>query len=158
MQRFSLGFLLLNVAGFITYHLYPAAPPWWYHAHGCAVDLAAKASEGPNLARVDAYFGIHYFGGFYGRSHDIYGAVPSLHVAYPLLILLCGWSAFRPLYRVLAALFFVWMCTAAVYLDHHWVVDVVVGVVYTLIVVPVVFRISGRRSVPATSTTVPATS
>ena len=33
-----------------------------------------------------------------------------------------------------ARLFFVSMCVAAVYLDHHWVIDVLLGIVYTLVV------------------------
>ena len=28
MRRFAWTFFFLNVAGFLTYHLYPAAPPW----------------------------------------------------------------------------------------------------------------------------------
>jgi membrane-associated phospholipid phosphatase len=137
MRRFMGAFLLMNVAGFVTYHLYPAAPPWYYHQHGCAVDLATRANEGPNLARVDAWLGVSYFHGFYGRSNDVFGAVPSLHVAYPLLIALEGWAAFgslRPsrrwLLRALSLSFVLWMATAAIYLDHHWVVDVVVGMAY----------------------------
>jgi len=53
LQKFTWGFFALNVAGFLTYHVYPAAPPWYYHLHGCTVDLAARASPGPNLIRVD---------------------------------------------------------------------------------------------------------
>jgi hypothetical protein len=149
MRRFTGAFLALNVAAFITYHLYPAAPPWYFHAHGCVSDLGAHASEGPNLARVDQWLGFHYFGGFYGRSNDVYGAVPSLHVAYPLLIALEGWGPFGSLprasflkwpLRVGAVFFFLWMCGAAVYLDHHWILDVVVGVGYALVVFAV-FRI-----------------
>jgi membrane-associated phospholipid phosphatase len=146
MRKFTMSFFLLNVFGFCTYHVYPAAPPWWFHAHGCAVDLTAKASEGPNLARVDAFFGIHYFGGFYGRSHDVFGAVPSLHVAYPLLILLCGWRSFRPWMRAASFFFFVWMCCAAVYLDHHWVFDVMLGITYTLVVVGALTWLERRRA------------
>jgi inositol phosphorylceramide synthase catalytic subunit len=143
MRRFTTAFFVLNMAGFITYHLYPAAPPWYFHAHGCNVDLATRASEGPNLARVDTWLGFRYFGGFYGRSKSVFGAVPSLHVAYPLLIALEGWSAFalrgnaRPLkwpLRTVGVLFYLWMCTAAVYLDHHWIFDVLVGSTYALAV------------------------
>ena len=134
MRVFGWVFLLVNLAGFATYHLYPAAPPWYFHAHGCAVDLAAHASEGPKLARVDAFLGIHYFRDFYGRASDVYGAVPSLHVAYPLLILLFGWPVLRGAGRTFAVLFLVLMCTAAVYLDHHWIIDVVLGLAYTVAV------------------------
>jgi len=143
MRRFTSAFLAMNVLAFITYHVYPAAPPWYYHAHGCAVDLATRASEGPNLARVDAWLGVRYFGGFYGRSNDIFGAVPSLHVAYPLLIAIEGYRPFAlrgglawlkwPL-RIGSATFFIWMACAAVYLDHHWILDVICGCAYALVV------------------------
>jgi phosphatidylglycerophosphatase A len=151
MRRFGWTFLLVNLCGFVTYHVYPAAPPWYFHQHGCAVDLTAHASEGPNLAHVDARMGIGYFHGFYGRSSDVFGAVPSLHVAYPLLVLVFGWPLFKPWLRTLSALFFATMCFAAVYLDHHWVIDVLMGVAYTLFVVRFVVelgKLKQPRSAP----------
>ena len=134
LLRFTWSFLALNVAGFITYHVYPAAPPWYFHHYGCAVDLATHANEGPNLARVDAWLGIPYFAGVYGRSSDVFGAVPSLHVAYPLLMLIEGFRRHRWLGRVLLVWFYLSMCFAAVYLDHHWVFDIVLGSIYTVVI------------------------
>ena len=93
LLRFTWSFLALNVAGFITYHLYPAAPPWYFHHYGCAVDLATHASEGPNLARVDAWLGVPYFAGVYGRSSDVFGAVPSLPRRVPVAHVARGLSA-----------------------------------------------------------------
>jgi hypothetical protein len=130
VMRFGWTFFAMSVLGFATYHLYPAAPPWYFHAHGCSVDLSTHASEGPNLARVDAWVGASFFGGLYGRSNDVFGSVPSLHVAYPLLIVLEGWRWLRPAGRSGALVFAGWMSAAAVYLDHHWVVDVVLGWIY----------------------------
>jgi membrane-associated phospholipid phosphatase len=137
MLRFTWCFLALNVAGFVTYHLYPAAPPWYFHAHGCAVDLLAHASEGPALARVDARLGIHYFAGMYGRSASVFGAMPSLHCAYACIVALEGWAVFGWVARVASCAFFALMCFSAVYLDHHWVLDVLAGVIYAVIVVMV---------------------
>jgi membrane-associated phospholipid phosphatase len=134
MVRFGWSFLALNVAGFVTYHLYPAAPPWYYHAHGCHVDIQAVATEGPNLARVDASLGIHYFAGMYGRASDVFGAMPSLHVAYALLVAVEGWALMRIPWRIASVAFFALMSFAAVYLDHHWVLDAVAGVIYCLVV------------------------
>jgi hypothetical protein len=145
LLRFTWSFLALNVAGFITYHVYPAAPPWYYHAHGCAVDLATHASEGPNLARVDAWLKIPYFAGVYGRSSDVFGAVPSLHVAYPLLMLIEGFRRHRWLGRGLLVWFYLSMCFAAVYLDHHWVFDIVLGSLYTIVVSWVMRRLLNTR-------------
>jgi len=131
-QRFAWGFLFLNAAGFATYHLYPAAPPWYYRKHGAHVDLDAAPSEGTHLARVDAVLGYPYFKKFYSRASDVFGAVPSLHVAYPLLMILEGWKLHGPVGRSFLALFYGSMCFSAVYLDHHWVIDVLLGSGYAL--------------------------
>jgi inositol phosphorylceramide synthase catalytic subunit len=152
MVRFTWCFFALNVAGFITYHLYPAAPPWYYHAHGCVIDVHAAASEGPNLARVDAWLGIPYFRSMYGRSADVFGAMPSLHCAYACLVALEGWAAFRRPWRVASVCFFVFMCFSAVYLDHHWVLDAIGGITYCMLVVAilrVVMPIRPRVPMPA---------
>ena len=148
LQRFAWSFLILNVLGFVTYHLYPAAPPWYFDAYGCHVDLAAHASEGPALARVDAMLGFGYFHGLYGRSNDVFGAVPSLHSAYPLLLVLEGWRHNRwgPWLGMLAFSMTMWF--AAVYLDHHWVFDVLLGITYSVVVytgTSLVFRFMKRR-------------
>lgn len=134
LHRFAWGFLLVNLAGFVTYHLYPAAPPWYFHEHGCHVNLAAHASAGSHLTRVDELLGIGYFSGMYGRSSDVFGAVPSLHVAYPLLMVLEGWRHHGRIGKAALVGFYASMCFSAVYLDHHWVIDIVVGSVYGLVV------------------------
>jgi membrane-associated phospholipid phosphatase len=127
MRRFAWNFFLMNVVGFTTYHLYPAAPPWYFHEHGCTVDLLARASEGPALAHVDRLLGVAYFAGMYGRASDVFGAMPSLHVAYPLLIVLYGWTRFGVALRAASVAFLLAMAFSAVYLDHHWILDLVAG-------------------------------
>lgn len=131
--RFSWTFFAMSFLGFVTYHLYPAAPPWYFHAHGCSVDLGVHASEGPNLARVDAWLGVPYFAGMYGRSNDVFGSVPSLHVAYPALIAIEGWRWLSAPTRAATFAFAALMCFAAVYLDHHWIVDVVLGLMFCVV-------------------------
>jgi len=132
MQAFGWAFFAMNVAGFVTYHVAPAAPPWYVRAYGCAVDLHAKASEGANLARVDAWLGWPYFHAMYSRSSDVFGALPSLHVSYPMLIALFGWPVLGTLGRTAIVTFTLLMCGAAVYLDHHWVSDVLLGLGYAI--------------------------
>jgi membrane-associated phospholipid phosphatase len=151
MLRFTWSFLALNLAGFVTYHLYPAAPPWYFHAHGCVVDIAAHPSQGPNLARVDAWLGVPYFAGMYGRSSSVFGAMPSLHVAYALLVVVGGWSTFGWPLRTASVLFFLLMAFSAAYLDHHWVLDIVAGMIYCA-VVAVAARWVSRRIAPVPST------
>jgi membrane-associated phospholipid phosphatase len=145
MVRFAWCFLALNVVGFVTYHLYPAAPPWYFHAHGCAVDTSVTPSEGPGLARFDAWIGIPYFARMYSGSSAVFGAIPSLHVAYALLVVLEGWSLFSAAWRVASAAFFGLMCFAAVYLDHHWVEDVIAGAACSLAVVGAMRAVASLR-------------
>jgi membrane-associated phospholipid phosphatase len=158
-QRFAWAFLALNLLGFITYHVYPAAPPWYFHRYGCVVDTHAVASAGPNLMRVDAMLGVPYFAGLYGRASDVFGAFPSLHVAYPTLMLAVGWRVFGAMGRALLVLFLAWMSFSAVYLDHHWIIDIIAGAAYALAtffavsrLAPLVARGGGREPAPLPAT------
>lgn len=145
MRRFAWGFFLLNVTAFVTYHVVPAAPPWYFHAHGCAVDLATKASEGPVLARVDEALGFAYFRGMYSKASSVFGALPSLHCAYPLLLVIEGWRAFGPRMRAAASAYYLAMVFSAVYLDHHWVIDALLGSLYAVAVAVFLRFVSSTR-------------
>jgi hypothetical protein len=134
MRRYTWTFFAVNLAGFITYRLFPAAPPWYVHTQGCLVDLTAPASPGAHLARVDAWLGVNYFTSVYAHSNQVFGAMPSLHAAYPLLIVFAGWGRNGRLGRAVTVGFWLWMCAAAVYLDHHWVADVTVGCIFGALV------------------------
>lgn len=147
MRRFAWGFFILNASAFVTYHVLPAAPPWYFHEHGCTVDLATKASEGPVLARVDELLGFPYFRGMYGKASSVFGALPSLHCAYPFLLVLEGWRAFGPRMRAAAVAYYAWMVFAAIYLDHHWVLDALLGTVYATATFLVLRAIGARTRV-----------
>lgn len=145
MRRFTWGFFVLNVVGFLTYHLLPAAPPWYFHARGCVVDLATTASEGPALARVDALLGLSYFHGMYGRASSVFGALPSLHCAYPLLLVLEGWRASGWRLRTAGLAYYGAMVFSAVYLDHHWVLDALLGSVFAVLTAGAIHLLSRSR-------------
>jgi membrane-associated phospholipid phosphatase len=133
LTRFGWAFFTMNALAFVTYHVYPTAAPWYYHAHGCTVDLATRATAGPNLLRVDAYLGTTYFEALYARSSSIFGAMPSMHAAYPALIVIAGWPWLRTTGRALTISWAALMAFAAVYTDHHWVIDVLAGFVYAVL-------------------------
>lgn len=147
-SRYCWAFLVMNLLGFATYHLVPAAPPWYVHAHGCAVDLSARASEGQALARVDELLGIPFFHGMYGRASEVFGAIPSLHAAYPLILAVEGWRWMRPWGRALSAFYVAWMSAAAVYLDHHWIIDLAAGWLVCAVAVWLVRRWLPARAAP----------
>jgi inositol phosphorylceramide synthase catalytic subunit len=120
------AFLAANVVGVLIYMLVPAAPPWYVAQHGPGpADLHALPSAA-GAARVDALLGIHYFASFYSRNPNIFGAMPSLHAAYPLLVALLTWQR-GPRWRVLTLAYAGLMAFSAVYLQHHYLLDVIGG-------------------------------
>jgi membrane-associated phospholipid phosphatase len=127
MRRYLWAFALANVMSYALWLLVPAAPPWYVREHGCFVELAALPSEGAALARVDHFLGVAYFHAFYSRASSVFGAMPSMHCAYPMLGLITAWRHAGWRTRPLHVAYALWMATAAVYLDHHWVLDVVAG-------------------------------
>ncbi len=125
--RFSWCFLLVNLIGFAIYYLFPAAPPWYVADVGFDFkhDVVRSAA---GLNRVDKLLGFELFDRIYTRNANVFAAVPSLHSAYPLV----GWFyARRSGSRAWAWVFGlsavgIWL--AAVYLGHHYVLDVVAGI------------------------------
>lgn len=128
-----------HVLGFATYHLLPAAPPWYVEQRGCAIDLAAQPYPA-GLLRVDALLGIHYFHDLYSRGSSVFGALPSLHVTYPFFGLLATFRRARAPSRAAQIAYAALMMFAAVYLNHHWVIDGLLGLAYVAAVAVVVRR------------------
>jgi membrane-associated phospholipid phosphatase len=150
LRTFAIAFLVVNLLGFATYFIYPAAPPWYVSAFGLGPARMDIHSAPAAASRFDALLGTHFFDAMYGRGVDVYGAYPSLHVAYPLL---AAWAVFRTRElrwaRVPAVLFFFLMSLSAVYLQHHYVVDVLLGYGYaaaTIVALLLVQRSAARAS------------
>lgn len=126
MTHYVWSFAVANYLSFVIWMVLPAAPPWYLHAHGCVIDSSVAPSPA-GLARVDAILGIHYFGAFYSRAASVFGAMPSMHCAYPMLGLLTAWRHAGAKARAAHVIYALWMFWAAVYLDHHWVLDALAG-------------------------------
>ncbi len=124
------AFFVVNILGYITYYVYPAAPPWYVAEYGfgpARLDVQASLA---GCARFDEMTGLSFFKEWYGRSADVFGAIPSLHAAYPVL---AAYYAFRvKRLRILTVAFSILMAFSAVYLNHHYVIDVILGIGFAL--------------------------
>jgi len=140
------AFFFVNLLGYSTYYWFAAAPPWYVEAHGLGpADLSVQASAAGCL-RFDSLLGTHFFTGMYGRATDVFGAVPSLHVAYPLQ---AAYYSFKyGALRIFTVIFYLSMCFSAVYLNHHYILDLLWGSTYALLVTIGLDLIKGRRSQP----------
>lgn len=139
-ERFTWIFVVSNLVGFSLYYIYPAAPPWYVTDHGFGVDMSVRASAAGAL-RFDQLVGMPLMRSFYGKSADVFGAIPSLHVVYPFLAMLYGWGlrSFRPV----AVGYFFLVCFSAVYLNHHYLIDIFVGLAIALAVMAVARALFG---------------
>jgi hypothetical protein len=137
--------LWINLAGYATYMAYPAAPPWYADRYGLGPAVLSAAPEAAGGARFDALLGVHAFRDFYAKNTNIFGAIPSLHVGQTFLLVIFAWRA-RSL-RSAASAYFACVVFASVYLNHHYLVDGVVGSAYAAGVV--LAMEAWRRRVPA---------
>ena len=126
--HFALTFLFVNLLGFIVYYSYPAAPPWYVQQHGFGFNPATPGNTA-GLARFDQFFGINLFTSMYAKSSNVFAAMPSLHSAYPLIVLFHGIKNRLGKINVLFATIMVGIWFAAVYTSHHYVLDVVAGII-----------------------------
>ena len=149
-------FFGVNLAGSLTYILCPVAPPWYAAAHGFGpVDPATPASPAA-LGRWDALVGVPYFQHFYTHASDIFGSMPSMHCAYPMILFLFALELRRLPWIVSLGAFQLLMGFSAIYLQHHYMSDVIVGMLYALLGYAVERLLSGREAISAAPSTAPA--
>lgn len=125
------SFLVVNVLGFATWFLYPAAPPWYVDTYGLNTILLDVPMNPARTLRFDALFGTSFFTGMYGAGSNPFGAIPSLHISYPVMSVIFAMKLKR--FRVFTIVFSGLVAFAAVYLNHHYLIDVLLGVSYGLV-------------------------
>jgi hypothetical protein len=126
-NRYVTAFLLMSYAGFVTYILFPAAPPW----------LASQMGYIPHVNRISSdvwwALGVHNFSVLYNKfSPNEVAAVPSLHAAYPTMMFLFIRRAFGWRWALAFSWYPVSMWVGVVYLGEHYVFDVLLGIAYAI--------------------------
>lgn len=131
--HFSLVFLLVNFIGFAGYYIHPAAPPWYVALHGFDFDLSVGGNTA-GLGRFDEITGLGIFNGLYGRNANVFAAVPSLHSAYTFVAFLYSVRAKSSVWiRVALAVITLGIWFTAVYTSHHYIIDVSLGILCSLL-------------------------
>lgn len=143
-RKFVSSLVLLFAVTLTTYALFPAAPPW----------LASQSDPGllPPVVRVTPHTlltaGIPTVHNAVQRG-ELYGnpvaAIPSLHSAVPMLILLLAWPYCRRLGRTMLVCYVLAMTFTLVYGGEHYVVDVLIGWLYAAASVAIMSLVQSRR-------------
>jgi hypothetical protein len=130
-KRFRTMVLALSGVGFLTYALFPATPPWLAAADGRLPYV--YRTVGDMWGHLGIYPAQSLFENGSGLVNDV-AAMPSLHAAYPVLLMLFFWGRARPWQRVLLATYPLAMSFTLVYSGEHYVLDVMLGWVYAAVV------------------------
>lgn len=143
-RRYVWTLVTLTLATLVTYALYPAAPPW----------MAGLPANGylPPVDRVVSS-SLRLLGGHTVNSAVERGeaysnrvaAMPSLHGAIPMMLLLFFWPLVRRRARALLALYAAVMALTLVYGGEHYVADLLAGYLYAAVCVYGVQRVLAHR-------------
>lgn len=139
--RFSLAFLFVNLVGFVGYYIHPAAPPWYVIEHGFTPVLNTPGSVA-GLGRFDALVGAPVFHSIYCNNSNVFAAVPSLHAAYMLVATIYAVISRQ---NKLCIGIFAFICMGiwwtAVYSTHHYIIDVMLGILTTIVALLILERL-----------------
>lgn len=137
--RFASAYVIVSFAGFFTFLLFPAAPPWMASDMGLIQNVHRVSSD------VWWAMGVHDFPSLYGEiSPNAVAAVPSLHAAYATIFCLFIFKYFKKSklkYLSLAYPFAIYFGT--VYMAEHYAIDEIIGALYGLIA----YKVSGPVAV-----------
>jgi hypothetical protein len=128
-REFVFALLAVTALAELTFLTVPTAPPWLAAEEGLLPPVAPILQEG--LANL------HLTGLSEAKgdptAYNIVAAVPSLHVAWPVVGLLVLWRHRLPWAGIGAqALLVLGVVFAVVYMGEHYVVDALVGAVYAV--------------------------
>jgi membrane-associated phospholipid phosphatase len=121
--------VLLTLMGYLTYWRYPAQPPW------LAGDLGEIAPVDKVVPDVWDHLGVPVAADLFETGDglvNLVAAMPSLHAAYPMMLLLFFWRD-GPWWRIGLGLYTLAMAFTLVYGGEHFVLDVLVGWLYAVV-------------------------
>jgi len=124
-------FGFLNVFAVATQLAWPTAPPWYVENYPDTPANYTMPGEPADLSRVDDFLQYPLFRNLYGHSPIVFGSFPSLHGAWPIVI-----TIFAPNIRslkLIGSCYVALVWWAAVYLNHHFMVDLIGGALYVLV-------------------------
>jgi len=124
----SLGWL--NILAISTHATFPTAPPWYLERFGFSPASYNFKGEPAGLQFADQILRLSIFEQIYSNSPVVFGSFPSLHAAWPFLI--ASYSDPNSIVGILTWLSVIAVWWAALYLKHHFMVDLLGGAIYVL--------------------------
>ena len=142
--RYISRVVLLSLAGLVTYCLFPEAPPWYAARDGLSEPVARLSARG--WVWLHAGNLNHLLSNAQKDGSNPVAAMPSLHTAFATLVAIMIATRLRSRWRWLLALYPAAMGFTLVYCGEHYVLDLLAGVAYALVVHVAMNRWEARRA------------
>ncbi|MFY9608641.1 MAG: phosphatase PAP2 family protein [Blastocatellia bacterium] len=123
------AFTVLNFCAIVLYLLLPVAPPWWVSLNEFAQPTAELVSQANLAAAMHGAL----IQGMISNAAQWFAAVPSLHGAYPVLLLLLGPRIRGGWVRAGIAGYGFAMWSATVVLNQHYIIDLLAGALLAVV-------------------------
>ncbi|MCL4245670.1 MAG: phosphatase PAP2 family protein [Candidatus Dadabacteria bacterium] len=129
---FVYTFTVLNVMALVTFMVFPVAPPWYVYSYGFEQPDISLIDSSGGLVNFDELTGTKYMQTLWNTfNSNRFAAIPSLHAGYPTVIALIVWLRFGGWTWIIAGYpLSAWF--SAVYLNHHYIIDLVIGSSYVI--------------------------
>jgi membrane-associated phospholipid phosphatase len=125
--QFRAMVVTLSLSAFLTYAFLPAAPPWMASDYGYIDHPVYRV-----IGSVWSELGVYPAASIWDKGDSLYNpvaALPSLHAAFPMLLLCFFWRDGKWL-RLAGAIYVLSMGWTLVYGGEHYVFDILLGWVY----------------------------
>lgn len=132
-RRFTLMLLAMSYGAFAFFLLVPAAPPWLAAEWGFIDNVDRPSGQAYKTFLPDRWQNYDTFKLWTKASPNPVAALPSLHAAFPWLVLLVAVSTFR-WWGLLLVPYNAGLWFAVVYLSQHWVVDILAGMLWATVI------------------------
>jgi len=130
-QAYARRFCTLSAFGFVTYVIFPAAPPWMAAQRGYIDPLVGRVG-----GRGFAWLHLHTIRNLIEtgtKTTNLVAAVPSLHAGFAALLAITFWRSVPRWARPLLGAYPAVMGMTLVATGEHYVVDILLGVLYAFL-------------------------
>ena len=126
--RGVMTYLVVAFGSFLTFFLFPAAPPWLASQNHYIQPITRISSD------VWAGLGLSDFPSVYNHiAANPVAAIPSLHAAWAVLFLIFIWKFYGRRWGILAAVYPFLIFFGTIYEGEHYAFDVIAGAIYAVI-------------------------
>lgn len=131
-QSYAMAFLVVNLFAFVTYTFFPAAPPWYVEKYGLIQPQGPILGDAAGLVAFDQLLGVNIYTDSYKLGAVTFGAIPSMHAGFATLVWFYSFKLGKK-WPLVLGVYILSMYFSAMYSQHHYMIDVVLGILYASI-------------------------